>query len=154
MMRSPPPPRWVRPAALVMPWDRVAVAAARLLDQAGQHLVRIEVLVGDGARRLRMPVVVALDLLDRGRRLLHGPEGEEALSDGQDVAEAGVLDDHGPAGGEVTGRPAAEPAGVAADVAVLGYAPLRLRAKNVVAVAVQVAADPSSIRDPPAHCAQ
>src|SRR5882724_6245187 len=142
MMRSPPPPRWVRPAALVMPWDRVAVTAARLLDQAGQHLVRIEVLVRDGARRLRMPVVVALDLLDRGHRLLHGPEGEEALSDGQDVAEAGVLDDHGPAGGE------------AADVAVLGHAPLRLRAKNVVAVAVQVAADPSSIRDPPAHCAQ
>src|SRR5215208_1924157 len=96
-----------------------SIATQRLVDEPTEHLVGVEVLLGDGARRDRVPRIIALDLLDRGNGLLHRGEWEDALIDRQDRGKAGILDDDRPAGGEVAGGAAAEPARLPEDVAVL-----------------------------------
>src|SRR6266498_3303896 len=138
----------------VPPADGHLPARRCLLDEARQHLVRIEVLLGDGPRRLCVSVIVALDLADRGGGFLDGPEAEDTLTGGQDRSEAGILHDHGSAGSEVARGAAAEPAGLTPDISVLGHAPLRLRRLDVLPVAVEVAADPGRVGHVPVHAAQ
>src|SRR5262245_33711578 len=113
------------------------LSAERLLDQTRQHLGRIEILLGDTARSFRVAGIVAFDLADPSDGLVHAREGEDAFPHRDHVPEAGVLHDDGPAGGEITRRPAAEPAGLASDVAVLGHTPLGLRRHDVITIVVQ-----------------
>ena len=52
----------------------------------------------------------------------------------EDFREAGFLNDHGTAGGEIATAPVAEPAGIEADVLVLGHGEFAFRAPDVIPV--------------------
>src|SRR5215213_1359716 len=69
--------------------------AVDLLEQAGQHLVGVEIRLGEGARGLRMPCVVAGDLLGSTHGLIESPERQQPVADGVVAAEPGVLDQRG-----------------------------------------------------------
>jgi hypothetical protein len=67
-------------------------AIERLLDQPGENLGRVEILLGDGACGPGVPRVIGFHLPDGGGRLLRRGERQDALPHGQDGGEAGVLD--------------------------------------------------------------
>src|SRR5919197_4980687 len=99
-----------------------------------QHQVRGEVLARDLPRRPRVAGIVAPHGGDRLSRLVHGADGEEALAGGQNVLEAGGLEQHRAASGQITGRSVAEPAAAGSGVAALRYTELAERAADVVAI--------------------
>jgi hypothetical protein len=123
---------------------------ARVLEQGGKDDVMGEVLAGDLPGGAPMPLVVAVDGVDRLRGLLDRGECEEALAGRQDVAEPGVLGDHRAAGGQVGGAAVAEPAAAQPDVLVLGDGELPSRSGDVSAVGVEIGGDPQGIANAPA----
>src|SRR5690606_2664548 len=126
----------------------------RPLHQRAQHDVGAEAFLRDRARGGGVPRVVDLYLAHRFHRLVRRGERNDAGAPAQLVREAGVLDDHGPARGEVAGGALAEPAGAAGHVPVLRHAPLALRALDVALVALRVRAQPRGVPPAPAVGAQ
>src|SRR5215213_4743650 len=84
----------------------------------------VEVLGGDLPCALRVPSDVAVHLSEGVGGLLGRAEGEDSLACRYHGTESGVLHHDRSTGGEVAGRPAAEPTWSADHVAVLGHAPL------------------------------
>src|SRR5262245_59254777 len=108
----------------MVPWNRPpgkTLGQPHVREEPRCHLSGLEVLFRHGPRRLAMTPVIAVDRLDGCHRLIHRGEGEEALPGGKQLAESGVLGDHGLAAGQVAGVALAEPAAAEADVLVLGY---------------------------------
>ena len=105
---------WVADLPGVYAAADTAAVAKRGLEQAPEHLVRVEVLLGDLARSAAVAWVVSIQLLDGGQHVVFGLEGEEAPAGGKKATEAGVLRDHRTARGEVTVvNPPAAPVGSA-----------------------------------------
>src|SRR5439155_13513730 len=116
------------------------------------HRVRVEVLLRDLTGRSRMPVVVGCDGLGTGDRLLERAESEEPLVGGNRLAESRVLDERRLAGGQIAGRPVAEPARVRLDVDALGNRELGRRTLNVAPKQVWIARDRARVDQAPAVC--
>src|SRR5215208_7075687 len=62
----------------------------KLLQQPTEHAGRVEPLLGQHARRPRVPIVVGDDPLDAFDRFLDRREAEQPLADRMVAAEAGV----------------------------------------------------------------
>src|SRR6266545_7229324 len=101
------------------------------LEHARKDALSVEELLHELARRARVALVVALDLLDCRRRLVGRLHAEEPAPGRKDVAEAGVLRDDGPSRGQVAGATVAEPTGAKADVLVLGDREFSPRGEDV-----------------------
>src|SRR5947207_11955416 len=99
---------------------RSDVAIERLLDQPAEDLVRVEILLGDGTSGLSMPRIVRYDLMDCGNRFLHRRKWQQPFPDRKDGRETGILDNDGPASGQVAGGALTEPARLTLNIAVLG----------------------------------
>src|SRR5439155_664601 len=125
----PRSPRRVR--ARPRPCPRRESSCECFFQKLRDHRVRVEVLLRDLTGRSRMPVVVGCDGLGTGNRLLERAEGEEPLVGGNRLAESRVLDERRLAGGQIAGRPVAEPARVRLDVDALGNRELGRRTLNV-----------------------
>ena len=119
-------------------------------EQAAEHDVVREVLARDLLGGAAVALVVGVDRLDRRQDLVHRREREQALAGREHVAEAGVLADHRPAGGQVGGAAVAEPAGAQAHVLVLGDGELAARVRDVVAVGVGVGGEVERVPHLPA----
>ena len=124
----------VLPAPLHGRRRRAAQADARLLEEAGQHGVGVEVLLRERARggggERRSPRRCAAR---PPRRPPRSVKAEQPLPDGKVGAEAGVLHEHRAAGREVAHGAVAEPAAVRLDVDALRDRELRAGSLHVVA---------------------
>src|SRR5687767_1617517 len=98
-----------------------------------------------------MRFVVAFDLGQGGSRFLERGECEEPAASGNDRTEAGVLHNDWASGGEITGRPATEPARLATRVAILGDTPFAARPLDVVPVRVHRRAHGTRVSESPAR---
>src|SRR5262249_45337738 len=92
------------------------VSHADLVEHSPQHDVVTEILAGHVAGSPAMAGVIRIDLFHGGNDVVHAREGEQAPADRQEVAEAGLLGDHGPARGQILCAPFAEPAAPEADI--------------------------------------
>jgi len=126
---------------------------SHLGEDPPDHAGRLEVIPRHGAGSGGVAGVVGLDRLDAR----HGPfrsfEGEEALARGEDLGEAGVLDDDRPSGREVADRAAGEPPAPGHGVEVLRDADLSARALDVGAVVLRGPGDRLRGRHAPAELA-
>src|SRR5262249_23241693 len=77
---------------------------ADLLDQTPQHLVRVEILVGQRPGRPAVVRVIRDDALGAGEGVVQRAEGNQPRADGVMAAKAGVLDQSGLARGQVANR--------------------------------------------------
>src|SRR5256714_11523108 len=86
------------------------------VQEPAQHDIRVEDCARDGSRGPAMALVVALDRVDAGQEVPHRLEREQSLARGQVGAESRLLQEHGPAGGEVARAAVAEPSGPRHDI--------------------------------------
>ena len=96
-----------------------------------------------------MPLVIGLYDLDGSGSFVQGRVGEQALACGKDVAEAGVLGDHGSPRSEVRCTSVAEPARAKSDILILRNGEFGVRAAHVVAVNVDVLRQWERVTDAP-----
>src|SRR3954453_1319582 len=110
-----------------------ATSGERFLEEALEDLVRVEVLLGERARRGRVTLVVGGD--QAGPRFRFGdiPERQQSFADGVVASEAGVLDEGRLSGCEVADGAVAEPAAVRLHVDALRDRELGPRALDEVA---------------------
>ena len=88
-----------------------------------------------------MPRIVRYDLMDCGNRFLHRRKWQQPFPDRKDGRETGILDNDGPASGQVAGGALTEPARLTLNIAVLGHAPFGHRRLDILAIAVVVRAN-------------
>src|SRR4051794_26424447 len=69
-------------------------------QEVGEDLVRVEPLLGQAARRPRVPAVIAAQFLDAVHQLVLRREGQQPFPSGQVVAPAGLLGEYRPARGQ------------------------------------------------------
>src|SRR6266481_6051854 len=110
-----------------------------MLDEIGEDTFRRKVFLRDFAGRPGVRRVVGIDAVDRIDDLLQIRESEQPAARGEDVAEAGVLSDYRPTGGQVLGAPLAEPAAAEAHVLVLGHCKFATGPGDVLAISVEIA---------------
>ena len=104
------------------------------LEQRAQDFFAFEELPGDFAGAAGVPGIVGVYLFHGTGDFAQRLEGEEAGVLSKDFREAGFLSDDGPAGGEVATAAIAEPAGIEADVLILGHREFAFRAPDVIPV--------------------
>src|SRR5438128_93198 len=93
-----------------------------------QHDRRFEVLLGDRPGGPRMPLVVRVELRQRGEHVVLIAKREQALAGRKPVAETRVLMEDRPSGGQIARATVAEPAAARDHVGVLGDAEVGIRA--------------------------
>src|SRR5438552_2825762 len=80
-----------------------------LLDQTAQHLIRIEILLGDSARSAGVRVIVVGDPLGAGNGLIQRVKCHQAFAYRKTATEAGVFSKNRPAACKITSAAVAEP---------------------------------------------
>src|SRR6266853_1401617 len=105
---------------------------------AAQHIAQdtlsSEILLGNAACGMRLPLIVVRHHSDGRQRFVFRPESEETCSSGNNVAESRILRDHRTTSGEITGTTVAEPATAQTDVLILGHGELAAGGTDVLAV--------------------
>ena len=129
-------------------------AAARDVQEPGKHDARVEVLARDVSRASRVPLVVGVDAIDAGERLVDRREGQESDPGRQMRSPAGVLHQRRAAGRQVAFGTIAEPPGPRRHVRVLRDAEFRLRVVDELAVFVRRTRDMHRIHRVPPVLAQ
>src|SRR5437870_3822499 len=109
---------------------------------ATQHIAQdtlsSEILLGNAACGLRLPLIIVCHRSDGCQRFVFRPESEETRTRGNDTAESCILRDHRTASGEITGAAIAEPATAQPDVLILGNGELAAGGTDVRTVSAGV----------------
>src|SRR6266568_8331524 len=104
---------------------------AGVFEEADEDPVRVEVLLGKGARSLAVRVVRTLDPARALDRVVERAEAHDPLAGRLAAAPAGVLDEHRLARRQVPDRPVAEPPARGVDVDALRHRELSARLLHV-----------------------
>src|SRR5436190_6888717 len=88
--------------------------------------------------RFRLAVVVRVHRIDRAQDVLHRAEREEPFTYRKDVAETGLLSDHGPTGGEIGGAAIAEPSTSEPDVLIFRDRELPTGRSHVIPIGIRI----------------
>src|SRR5438874_8011046 len=125
-----------------------------LFAKACQHALRIEVLLGDSSRGFAVLGVTVRDVGGSCDGLLERPERDEAVTDGQGVAEARVLYERRTARGQIACGAVAEPAAPGLHVDPLRDGELGPRSLHIGAKGIGVASRRPWVDYPPAVIAE
>src|ERR1043166_3312066 len=126
----------------------------RILEQPGEHALRVELILREPSGRDAVPLVVACDGPRARGCLLERAESEEALARRNRSREARVLDKRGLARGQVSDCAVAEPSVLGLDVDSLCDGELGTRSLYVRAKSERVTRHPPRIDELPAVFAQ
>src|SRR5258708_2174565 len=96
-----------------------------------------------------MPFVIRVNRFESGQNLVHRVEPEQALADGKNLAEPGVLGNHRTTGSEIACASLAEPATTETHVLVLGDRKFHPRTPDIVPIVPGIRRKGMRIHEPP-----
>src|SRR5213594_2631270 len=78
-------------------------------DQTAQHLIRIEILLGDSARSAGVLLIIVGDQIGASHSFIQRVKCYQSLAYRKRAAEAGIFSKYWPSAGKITGASIAEP---------------------------------------------